>query len=231
MEKKPVLAIETSGPCGGVAIVGEEVLGEVVLSSSETHSKRLLSATDYLLKRLGFKLQDLSAIAVSLGPGSFTGLRIGLATAKGLCLGAGLPLVGVGTLEALAANVYFAPYPVCPVLDARRKQVYTALYRFKDGQLEALLPPSLLSPEKLLSFIREKTLFLGDGLKPYGEYLAKALREKFIPAPPHLAHARPATVGYLGWKRILRNETNDPQSLLPIYLRPSEAELKFIERR
>ncbi len=231
MKKGPVLAIETSQLCGGVAIVEDEVLGEVILSSKETHSKRLLSAISYLLKRLGLKLKDLSAIAVSIGPGSFTGLRIGLATAKGLCLGSGIPLIGIGTLEAMAANIYLIDRPICPIIDARRKQIYTAIYRFKNSQPEEILPPSLIFPKKLVPFIKEETIFLGDGLKQYGSYLSEALGKKFIPAPSHLAHPRPAAVGYLAWQRILRNETDDPQTLVPIYLRPSEAELKFIERQ
>ncbi len=232
MEKRPLLAIETSGPDGGVAIVcDDEVLGEVFLSSKETYSRRLLSAISYLLKGLGLELRELSAIAVSLGPGSFTGLRIGLATAKGLCLGAGVPLIGIGSLEGIAANLYLVHYPICPIIDARRRQVYTAIYRFKETGFEEILPPSLISPKRLISFIQEETIFLGDGLKQYSKYLSNALAKRFIPAPPHLAHPRPAAVGHLAWQRLLRNETDDPQGLVPIYLRPSEAELKFIERQ
>jgi len=228
VEKEPlVLALETATPCGGVAVVGEEVRGELLLASTETHSRRLLSGVDYLLKRLGLKLEDLSAIGVSIGPGSFTGLRIGLATAKGLHLATGIPLLGVGTLEALALNASLSREPVCPVLDARRKQLYTAIYLFEDFQPREILPPSLLSVEKLLSYIAGPTIFLGDGLVNFGDRLSQALGEKYRTVPKNLNHPRPANVGILARERFLRGQIDDPYRLLPLYLRPSEAELKM----
>lgn len=227
MKETLVLALETASPAGGVALVGEEVLGEVFLASKETYSRRLLKAARYLLEHVGLSLSDLSGVAVSLGPGSFTGLRIGLATAKGLALGAGLPLVGVPTLKALASGLSFFPGDVCPVLDARRRQVYAALYRWEEASLCEILPPSLLSPEKLVSFIERPTIFLGDGLKAYQPYWQEALGEKFQQAPALLSHPRPAAVGILGRERLLAGNTDDPHRLVPIYLRPSEAELKF----
>lgn len=224
--EKLVLAIETASPCGGVAIVGENVLGEIVLASPETHSKRLLLACSYLLERLGLKLEDLSALAVSIGPGSFTGLRIGLATAKGLHFATGLPLVGVETLRALASNALLFPGLICPALDARRGQIYTALYKPENEDLKEILPPSLLPPEKLIPYLKGPVLFLGDGAQKFAPLFEEALGEGFRLAPAHLAHPRPSAVGFIGRKRVLSGKLDDPLKLLPLYLRPSEAELK-----
>ena len=225
-KERLILAIETASPCGGVALVGEEVLGEITLASKETYSRRLLQAMEYLFSQLKVDFEDIFAVAVSIGPGSFTGLRIGLATAKGLHFALGLPLVGVETLKALAANVSPTSKLICPVLDARRSQVYTALYRSRPGGLEELLPPSLLSPLKLTERIKEPTLFVGDGLLPFGEFFRERLGQNFEAAPAYLKHPRAATVGILGRDKALAGDFDDPLRLLPLYLRPSEAELK-----
>ncbi len=225
-DSKLVLALETASPCGGVAVVGEEVLGEITLSSRETYSRRLLTACHHLLTQLGLKLADLAAVAVSIGPGSFTGLRIGLATAKGLHFATGLPLIGVETLKALALNAYPTPHLICPALDARRNQLYVALYQRENGRLKEILPPSLLAPEKLLPWLKGPTVFLGDGLKAFEAFFREKLGENLVTLPPHLVHPRAAAVGVLARERLLAGELDDPLRLLPLYLRPSEAELK-----
>ncbi|AEH44002.1 peptidase M22 glycoprotease [Thermodesulfatator indicus DSM 15286] len=228
-ESPLILAIETASPCGGVAIVGKELLGEITLASQETHSRRLMLAIDYLLKQLKLDLKDLAAIGIGLGPGSFTGLRIGLATAKGLHLASGLPLIGISTLEALAYSLIISEKPVCALLDARRNQVYTAIYQPKDEGLEEIMPPALLTPEKLAKRIKEPTYFVGDGAKVYNALFQEMLGDKFLLAPPNLRHLRAANVAFLARKRYLDGEIDDPFKLLPIYLRPSEAELKKVK--
>ncbi|WP_022852414.1 tRNA (adenosine(37)-N6)-threonylcarbamoyltransferase complex dimerization subunit type 1 TsaB [Thermodesulfatator atlanticus] len=227
-QEKLVLAIETATPVGGVAIVGEKVLGEITLASAETHSRRLLSSAEFLLKRLGLSLSDLSAIGVSIGPGSFTGLRIGLATAKGLHFATGLPLIGVGTLLALAHQLFLTDKLVCAALDARRKQLYAALYKFEKGEPKEILPSSLLGPEKLANYIKEPVIFVGDGAEAFSEKLKPILGDKFLRAPAHLDHPRAANIGFVARKRFLSGLVDDPLKLLPIYLRPSEAELKRV---
>ncbi len=231
MQETLILAIETASPAGGVAIVGETVLGEVFLATKQTHSRRLLTAVDYLLKHLDLKLEDLAGIAVSIGPGSFTGLRIGLATAKGLALGIGIPLLGIETLKALAVQAPFFPGLLCPALDARRRQVYTALYQWEGPELKEILPPSLMAPEKLLSYLNGPVLFLGDALKAYEKLWTKHLGPQFKTAPNQCLFPRAATVGILGRTKLLAGHQDDPHRLLPLYLRPSEAELKFKEKR
>ena len=160
-----VLGIESSTTQGGVAIVGEDrVLCETILNVEVTHSERLLPAVDRALGEARISLEALGGIAVSIGPGSFTGLRIGLSTAKGLAYATGLPLVGVPTLEAMAWTLPAARWQICPVLDARKQEVYAALFRHETDGLRRITEDSALAPEDLCRLIRNPTLFLGDGL-------------------------------------------------------------------
>lgn len=221
-----ILSFETSGETGGVALYRERLLGEIVLSGAETYSRRLLPAVDFLLEHLGLSLSEVSVLAVSIGPGSFTGLRIGLATVKGLALALKKPVVAVESLAALAALFPESSCPLCPVLDARRGEVYAALYRFKAQDLETLMPPSVLSPDVLCERIESPTIFLGEGLRVYGNFFQEKLGPKFIPAPGHLREARASSVAYLAERKVKAGEFADPETLVPLYLRPSEAERK-----
>ena len=167
-----VLGIETSTTQGGVAIVGEDrVLYEAVLNVEVTHSERLLPAVDRALAEARISLETLGGIAVSIGPGSLTGLRIGLSTAKGLAYATGLPLVGVPTLEAMAWALPAARWQVCPVLDARKHEVYAALFRHETEGLRRITEDAALAPDDLCRLIRNPTLFLGEGVATYGALL------------------------------------------------------------
>jgi tRNA threonylcarbamoyladenosine biosynthesis protein TsaB len=222
-----VLGVETSTMQGGVALVGPQgLLSEYTLNVAATHSERLLPAIDQMLRDAGLTLARVEGLAVSIGPGSFTGLRIGLSTVKGLAYATGLPLVGVPTLEALAWSVPFAGPPVCPVLDARRQEVYAALFRFTGRRLERLMEDTALTPEALCERIQAPTLFLGDALGAYGELFAERLGDRLILPPVSSRGARPACVAELGRERLLRGERDQASSLVPRYLRPSEAELR-----
>lgn len=211
----------------------DEVLGEVTVSSQETHSCRLLVTTKWLLKRVGLDWLQVDLLAVSLGPGSFTGLRIGLSTAKGLSMALGRPLLGVPTLDALASHVAGGEGDlVCPLLDARKKEVYTALYRCKAMGLERLTPYTALRPEALCKMLppAERVWLLGDGLTLYSDLLADALGERGRHVPSHLAHVRAASVASLAKARLQATGVGDPvDRLVPIYVRPSEAEVKRAE--
>jgi len=222
-----VLGIETSTRQGGVAIVGEDhVLCETVLNVEVTHSERLLPAVDRALDEARITLDGLGGIAVSIGPGSFTGLRIGLSTAKGLAYATGLPLVGVPTLEAMAWTLPAARWQVCPVLDARKQEVYAALFRHEPEGLRRVTEDAALPPEDLCRLIRNPTLFLGDGADAYGALFRERLGDKMLLPPLASRGARPACVAELGRRRLLRGERDEPDSLVPRYLRPSEAELR-----
>jgi tRNA threonylcarbamoyladenosine biosynthesis protein TsaB len=222
-----VLGLETSSLHGGVALVGERgLIAEYVLNIEVTYSERLLPAIDRLLADAGLAVPDLGGFAVAIGPGSFTGLRIGLSTVKGLAAASVKPLVGVPTLRALAWGLPFARHPICPILDARKGEVYCALFRWAEGGLVQEMEDAALAPEALAARIAEPTIFVGDGAAPHAPVLAGALGPRALFAPPALAGARPVAVAALGRERLLRGERDDPAALVPRYLRPSEAELK-----
>lgn len=222
-----VMGLETSTTHGGVAIVGEAgVVGEYMLNVEITHSERLLPAVDRLLTDAGFKLSDLGGLAVSIGPGSFTGLRIGLSTVKGLAYATGLPVAAVPTLEAMAWVLPGARLPVCPVLDARKQEVYAALFQHGPEGLARLMEDSALSPEALCERIRKPTLFLGDGLPAYADLFRRLLGDRLVLPPLTHRGPRAAAVADLGRQRLLAGQREDAASLVPRYLRPSEAELR-----
>ncbi len=222
-----VLGVETSTMQGGVALVRKDrLMSEYLLNVETTHSERLLPAIDRMLRDAGVGLDAVSGFAVSIGPGSFTGLRIGLSTVKGLAYASGLPVVGVPTLEALAWSAPFAAFQVCPVLDARKEEVYAALFRFEQGLLVRLMGDTALAPEALCSKIRKPTLFLGDGLPIYGALFRRILGDRMLVPPLASRGARPACVAELGRQRLERGERDTTDSLVPRYLRPSQAELR-----
>jgi tRNA threonylcarbamoyladenosine biosynthesis protein TsaB len=222
-----VLGIESSTRQGGVAIVdGDRLVCESLLNIEVTHSERLLPAIDRLLADARLSLGALEGIAVSIGPGSFTGLRIGLSTAKGLAYATGLPVVGVSTLEAMAWGLPAARWPVCPVLDARKQEVYAAVFRHAEAGLCRLTEDLALSPEALCGMIQEPTLLLGEGLEAYDALFRERLGDRMRVPPLASRGARPACVAELGRQRLLRGERDAADGLVPRYLRPSEAELR-----
>ena len=226
------LSIETSDYVGGVALIRDgQPVAEVNLASEETHSRRLMVIIKWLMQRLGSDWSDLGLLAVSLGPGSFTGLRIGLSTAKGLAFALGLPLIGVPTLDVLASHVIACKGElVCPILDARKSQVYTALYQIRNfGKLEKISPYQAIFPEELAAFVPygQRVLLLGGGLLLYQDIFVHGLGNRAVIVPSHIGHVRAASVGVLAelrWQKDRR--TDDFKTLKPIYVRPSEAEAK-----
>ncbi|MBI2468584.1 MAG: tRNA (adenosine(37)-N6)-threonylcarbamoyltransferase complex dimerization subunit type 1 TsaB [Candidatus Rokubacteria bacterium] len=224
-----LLAVESSTLTGAVALLeGDTVVAESRLNVAVTHSERLLTAVDQLLAGARWRLGDVEALAVAVGPGSFTGLRIGVSTMKSLAFATGKPLVGIPTLDALAWTLPFAAHPVCPILDAKKGEVYTALYRTDAGRLERLWEYRALAPAELAARLREAggpVVFVGDGIGPFRELLDAALGAAARFAPP--AHRLPsaATVGDLARQALARGEAADPGGLVPLYVRRSEAEL------
>jgi tRNA threonylcarbamoyladenosine biosynthesis protein TsaB len=224
-----ILGLDTTTSCGSIGIIDDDtVAAEYALRREETLSTRLLPAIHTLLGEARLDLREIDGIAVSLGPGSFTGLRVGLSVVKGLALAAGRPVAGIPTLDALASNLPFTPYRICPLIDARKGQIYTALYKSsRQGLLEQLTPYQVLSPSALIeAFSPEETVFLGDGVEICRELITQRWGEKALFAPLHLRFLRGTTVAELGLKRLIRGERDDISSLVPIYVRPSDAELK-----
>lgn len=223
-----ILAIETATPHGSVALVeGGAVAAETFLPGGRQGSETLLSAVAGMLDARGVAPTGISCIAVSAGPGSFTGLRVGMAAAKGYCFGWGLPMALVPTLEALASRFPEEGRVICPVLDARKKEVYAALFRREGGSLLRLSPDLAVPPGALFDCLPEgEIVFCGDGLSRYGPVLRDRLGERaaFIEGPEGLPSA--GAVGVLGERIFLGGGFCDPRSAVPVYIRPSEAEFK-----
>jgi tRNA threonylcarbamoyladenosine biosynthesis protein TsaB len=227
-ERPYVLAIETATNCGSVAIIaGDRCLGEYTLQSDLTYSRRLFSTMAMLLSeaKLGWDIVD--AIAISIGPGSFTGLRIGMSAAKGLALARSIPLIGIPTLDGLACQLPYAPYQICPILDARKKEIYTAFYRSNgNGIVRRQSDYLVLAPERLADMITEPTIFLGDGIGTCVEVLA-LLGEKAYLAPPMLHYPKAVAVGMLATEKYRAGDFMEAASAVPLYVRASEAEITF----
>ena len=215
-----VLAVETSTLAGGAALLdGGLVVGEYTLDVSLTHSERLMGAIDRLLSDAGWTVRDLEGLAVSVGPGSFTGLRIGLSTVKGLAVALAIPVAAVPTLDAMATLLPFAALPVCPVLDARKHEVYASLYRWDGAGMRREWEYLALAPADLARRLDEPVIVLGDAADQIDSPYARRIR------PPRRGPS-PAAVGFLGHQRLAMGDTVAPADVVPIYLRPSEAELK-----
>jgi tRNA threonylcarbamoyladenosine biosynthesis protein TsaB len=215
-----VLAVETSTLAGGVALLdGERVVGAYLLDVGVTHSERLVAAVDRVLTDARWTASDLEGLAVAIGPGSFTGLRIGISTVKGLSFALSIPIAAVPTLDAMAATLPFSALPVCPVVDARKGEVYACLYRWNGLEMRREWEYLAVPPDDLSARLGEPTALLGDAAtrirSPYGRL-----------APPAHRLPSPACVGQLGLERLRRGQTEAAAALVPLYLRPSEAELK-----
>ncbi|HIJ90723.1 MAG: tRNA (adenosine(37)-N6)-threonylcarbamoyltransferase complex dimerization subunit type 1 TsaB [Desulfobulbaceae bacterium] len=228
-----ILALETATTCGSLALVAEDrCLAEYSLNAASTHSRRLLSGIDWLLAQCELSWPQISAIAIGLGPGSFTGLRIALSTAKGLCMATGKPLIGVGTLDGLAGQFPFSSLPICPVIDARKNEIYTALYRCnQQGLPEKITEAMVIKPERLQEFITTPTLLVGDGLPLYGQMLKELLGEYACLAPTEICYARAACIGSAAWGLFRQGVFLDPATAVPLYVRASDAELQFGEKK
>jgi tRNA threonylcarbamoyladenosine biosynthesis protein TsaB len=226
-----VLGIDTATPVGSVGLVDDGgVIAEVVLNPAAPHSERVLKAIQTVLEEGRCGLEAVDGWAVSLGPGSFTGLRVGVSTAKGLAFATGKPIAGMNTLDVVASQVSPTPFSVCTVLDARKKEVYAAFYRMGDERgLERVSPVEAISPESLVRRVREPTVFVGNGCCLYRGFLREALGKMALFAPDLLNHPRGASVAQLGLRELARGSCLDLASFAPFYVRPSEAEAKWRE--
>ena len=226
-----VLGIDTSTSSGSVGLINDgEILSDYLLNIPVTHSERLLGAIEFVLKETRCPIENLEGWAISLGPGSFTGLRIGVSTVKGLAFATGKPVAGVSTLDVLASQIAPTSYLICPILDARKKEVYTAFYRYEeDGSLRRQSNYQAIGPEELVKRITEQTIFLGDGVRTYRDFLLNSLPSLaiFPLAPLHVS--RGSVVAKLGSELLQKGECLDLSTFVPIYVRPSEAEMKWQE--
>ena len=228
-----ILGIESSSLVASAAVVENEVtLAEYTVNYKKTHSQTLLPMIDEMMRLLDMEPSAVDAIAVSGGPGSFTGLRIGSATAKGLGLALKKPLIHVPTLDAMAYGLFGASGLICPMMDARRQQVYTGIYRFEE-RFEIVMEQSALAVADLaerLNALGERVIFLGDGVPVYEKQLAETLTVPYCFAPAHVNRQRAASVAALGAVYFAEEKTETAAEHKPDYLRKSQAEREREEK-
>jgi tRNA threonylcarbamoyladenosine biosynthesis protein TsaB len=221
-----ILALETATLAGGAALLdGDLVIAESRSNIALTHSERVMAAVDHVLRDARWTVDDLDGLAVSIGPGSFTGLRVGLATIKGLAFARALPVAGVPTLDALAATLPFADAPVVPLLDARKNEVYLSRYRWDGRAMVREWGYLALPPDAAVARLTPPVIVLGDGVAPCRPHLA-ALGEGARVAPPAQRLPSPAVVAQLGHAILAAGGGVSADEVTALYLRPSEAELK-----
>lgn len=229
-----VLAIDSSGLVASVAVVENDVLlAEYTIHHKKTHSQTLLPMLEEVKKMTELDLKSVDYIAVAAGPGSFTGLRIGSATAKGLALALSKDIVEVPTLEGLAYNLWGTDKYICPIIDARRNQVYTGVYRFEAGELLTIKEQDAMDMEDLLDYCEKldgQVIFLGDGVPVYKEKIQTRSGEKFVFAPAHRSHQNAGSVATLGAVYAKRGKIVTAGAHEPEYLRKSQAEREREEK-
>ena len=229
-----ILGLDSSGIVASVAIVEDDVLiAEYTVNYKKTHSQTLLPMLDEIAKMTELDLNSIDAIAVAAGPGSFTGLRIGSATAKGLGLALKKPLIAIPTVEGLAYNLYDISGLICPIMDARRKQVYTGIYRFTDHQLKVVEDQMAVPMETVIEKLNqygEAVTFLGDGVPVFHEFIAEKMTVPYSFAPAHVNKQRAAAVAALGEIYYRQGKTETAMEHVPDYLRVSQAERERAER-
>lgn len=222
-----VLALDTASSTGSVALLdGERLIAETLLNVQSTHSERLLDQIRAILSLADMTLRDLDLIAVVRGPGAFTGLRIGLATAKGLAHSIGLPVVGVSSLQLLAMNLPLVSLPVCAFMDARKKEVYTALFEWRQGVPVRLGSESVLPPGEALSRLEGEVALVGDGVPLYSDLIEEILGSRaHLPAACH-HQPRASAAGLLAEIEYRSGGNFGVEQIAPVYIRPSDAEIK-----
>lgn len=230
-----LLAIESSGLVASIAIMSDDTLiGEYTTNFKKTHSQTLLPMMNEVVQMTGISMKDVDAIVVSGGPGSFTGLRIGAATAKGLGLALEKPLVNVPTVDALAYNLYGTDQVICPIMDARRQQVYTGLYTFEGDDFKVLCEQKAVSIGEIVEEINalgRPVIFLGDGVPVNRSYICEHIKVPCSFAPAHLNAQRAGALVALGKRYYEAGRIETADEHIPEYLRLSQAERELQEKQ
>ena len=217
-----ILGIETSTFSGSVSVCDEDaILCEYVFNTGPRHNEVLIPTIERLLSDCGLGKNDLDTVCVSVGPGSFTSLRIGVSTAKALCYSLGADLVGVPSLEILASNALWCGNSVCAITDAGRGEVFLS---FHDPKSAEMTPAEIATPESVCAKASEKTVFVGSGALLHENLIRDALGERAVFLPANLNTPRASGCALLGRKKILSGQKDDPFTLTPFYLRRSAAE-------
>ncbi|WP_035293962.1 MULTISPECIES: tRNA (adenosine(37)-N6)-threonylcarbamoyltransferase complex dimerization subunit type 1 TsaB [Clostridiaceae] len=229
-----ILSIDSSTEVASCAVLEDaKVLGEITFNYKKQHSVILMPMIENLLQNIGLNINSIDGFVCSKGPGSFTGLRIGMATIKGLCQGLNKPLVSVSSLDSLANNLAYTSGLICPILDALRDNVYTALFTFHNGKLCRITDYMAIHIDELINIIKEKNstvTFIGDGTYKFSSKLRNSLDQCFF-APTHLNIMNSASLGQLGMELFKENKTDDILTASPVYLRKSQAEREYEKKK
>ena len=229
-----LLVLDSSGLVASVALIEDDrLIAEYTTGNKLTHSQTLLPMLDEVTKMTSFNIESIDAIAAAMGPGSFTGLRIGAATAKGLGLALHKPIIPVPTVDGLAYQLFGAAHLICPMMDARRKQVYTGFYRFHGAEMEVVKAQCAQSVEDTLTQLKEykePVIFLGDGVPVYRKEIEEAMGADAIFAPAHANRQRAGAVGALAEEYYQKGIWQSADAFTPEYLRKSQAEREREER-
>lgn len=221
-----ILSVDTATTSCSVAITeGPTSLSEVTNDIGQTHAKHLMGMIQSATELAGVGISDIDGFAVARGPGSFTGLRIGIATVKGLAAATGKPVAGVSTLSALAMQVAGTSMAICPLIDARRGEVYHCRYRYGEGGLKSLGEEAVAAPDEAIRDLKEPTLFVGGGARLYRELLADTLGESARFAPVIQDTIRASTIGLLGLEAFRAGLEENAADVVPVYIRRSDAEI------
>ena len=228
-----VLSVDSSYSTATCALIKDDkILAEINLNDKKQHSIILMRLIDSILKEYEIDINDIDAFIISRGPGSFTGLRIGMATLKGLAFASKKPLISVSTLDALAYNSISFQGIICPIMDALRDNIYICLYKNENNNLTPLIKEQCLNINELLTILKEQTLpiiFVGDGVAKHKEFLQENIPNSFF-APNHSNFPKASSVGELGIKKINDGVIENIDSINPIYLRKSQAEREYEKR-
>jgi tRNA threonylcarbamoyladenosine biosynthesis protein TsaB len=219
-----ILSVNTSTTQYSLAAMKDEVLlGEYILPTGSIRFNNLMPSLDDLLTKVSLSPQDLDGIIVALGPGSFTGIRIGLSVAKGFSESLAIPIIGVPTLEAMASQLPFLKEDICPLIGSRKGEVFTALFRWSaPGQLSRLKEDTCLKTSEIGSILGNKTVFIGNDLSQQAPILKHQVKGKVVLAPANLWNLKASALGILGLKRLQRGESDNSGELVPIYLRGAD---------
>jgi tRNA threonylcarbamoyladenosine biosynthesis protein TsaB len=228
MGNMKILAVDTATRSCSVAVVEEGyLLAEMTTARQQTHSKHLMEMINRVMELSDLTLSELDGFAVTRGPGTFTGLRIGISSVKGLATASGKPVVGISSLESLAVQASFFPNLICPLIDARRGEVYFSRYRFQHGQLKKEADEKVFPPEKAVFDLNETCLFIGDGALLYQKMISNKMGKFAFFASSFQNIIRASTVASLSINRFKKGDTDDVGQFVPHYIRRSDAELNL----
>ena len=223
-----ILAVDTATKSCSVAVVEKRsLLAEMTTVRKQTHSRHLMEMIERVIGLSGLALSELNGFAVTSGPGTFTGLRIGISSVKGLATASGKPVVGVSSLDALAMQASFFPYLICPFIDASRGEVYFSRYKFRNGHLKKEADEQVSPPEKAVFDLNETCLFIGDGALLYQKTILNKMGKSAFFASSFQNTLRASTVAYLSMDRFKNDDTDDVGIFVPYYIRKSDAELNL----